>query len=176
MQCLWSKNEVCKKHDLTLRLCSRQRGGATTKSNIIRINIWDFNYQKSLCVQQNNLLIMWNFLAEKKVPHFFLKWAFVVLLVLPQKCAFTIAKHTKIRLFRQDFGNLLKMQWHAASSDFCMHCPSSRSGLLYDTWNLLLWNWEHIFGCLIRQLIRSSTTACICFLESRNTKQFFRAS
>ena len=112
---------------------------------------------------------MWNFWVEKKVPHFFLKWAFVVLLVLPQKCAFTIAKHTKIRLFRQDFGNLLKMQWHAASSDFCMHCPSSRSGLLYDTWNLLLWNWEHIFGCLIRQLIRSSTTACICFLESRNT-------
>ena len=43
---LWSKNEDLKKYDLTLKLCTEQRGHPTTKRNKKRIEIQKMDYQK----------------------------------------------------------------------------------------------------------------------------------
>ena len=89
MHYLWSENEVYKKYDMTLRLYCGQQGGRRTKSHRIKFEIQEINYQKSICMQQNAINFVENNWVEKKVPHNFLKWAFVVPLVLPQKkCLF----------------------------------------------------------------------------------------
>ena len=109
MQYLWSKNEVYKKHGLTLRLCSGQRKGATTKSNKIRIDIWDFNYKKSLCVQQNILKIMSNFWVEKKRSSLFLKVGLCCVTgAATKKCFYNSKTHknsTFSTRFQQPFEN-----------------------------------------------------------------------
>ena len=75
---------------MTLRLYCGQRGGRRTKSHRIKFEIQEINYQKSICMQQNAINFVENNWVEKKVPHNFLKWAFVVPLVLPQKSAYSI--------------------------------------------------------------------------------------
>ena len=85
MQYLWSEHELFKKYDMTLRLYCGQRGDRTTKSHRIKFEICEVNYQKHICMQQNVIEFVENNRVEKKVPNFFLDWAFVVPLELPQK-------------------------------------------------------------------------------------------
>ena len=47
---LWSKNGDFEKYDLTLKLCSGQRGHPTPKSNKKRIEIQEMDYKKALLV------------------------------------------------------------------------------------------------------------------------------
>ena len=67
---LWSKKQLSKKYDLTLRLCGSLHRALTAKSHKITFQIQEINCQKILCMQQNDIKFLTNFQVEKKVPNF----------------------------------------------------------------------------------------------------------
>ena len=71
---LWSKKQLSKKYDLTLRLCGSLHRALTAKSHKITFQIQEINCQKILCMQQNDIKFLTNFQVEKKFLTFAQIW------------------------------------------------------------------------------------------------------